>query len=105
MTWTHSAQPIRARPCHPWFTRRSGKTILRPRIGHVRVAAHFPKAEDVTVEKENFADELRPFPRVTLRDDQARRAAVLLRQGLTVPLVRDEHVVVQADLDRIVGRV
>src|SRR6266516_536035 len=105
MPWTNSAQLIRANPRHPWFSRRSSESIVRPRVGRIRVAAHFPEAEDVTVEKDNFADEFRPFPRITLRDDQARRAAVLLRQGLSVPILRDEHVVVHADVQRIVGRV
>src|SRR5207247_11137980 len=83
MPWANSA---RGSPRHPWFARRSSKSIFRPRVGCIRVAAHFPEAEDVAVEKDNFADELRPFPRVTLRDDQARRAAVLLRQGLAFHL-------------------
>src|SRR5437762_373163 len=63
------SQPARSK-CHPRWSRRSSKPIFRPRIGRIRVAAHFPEAEDVPVEKDNFADELRPFPRVTLRDDQ-----------------------------------
>src|SRR6266516_5787728 len=105
MPWTNSAQLIRANPRHPWFSRRSSESIVRPRVGRIRVAAHFPEAEDVTGEKDNFADEFRPFPRITLRDDQARRAAVLLRQGLSVPIVRDEHVVVRAVIEWGVGRV
>ena len=63
----------------------SGEAILRPRIGRVGVAAHFPEAEDVAVDELDVADELRPLPRVAFGQDDARGAAMLLRERLAVP--------------------
>src|SRR6266404_9706515 len=86
-------------------SRSLSKPVFSPRIGRVRVTAHFPEAKDIAVQKDDFANELRALPRVTLRDDHPGRAAVFLWQGFSVPFVSDQHVVVQADLERIVGRV
>src|SRR5438045_2496009 len=87
------------------FAARLRKPILLPRVRDVRVATHFPEAEYVAVEKNNFANELRAFPRVALRNDDARRAAVFFRQRLIVPRVRDEDVIIHADGERVVRRV
>src|SRR5688572_26623993 len=38
--------------------KRSGKTVLGPGVGRVRIAAQFPKPKDVTVEERDFANEL-----------------------------------------------
>src|SRR5205807_5539209 len=97
------SQPVLLIRVNSWF--KSGKPILRPRISRVRVTARFPETQNVAVEEKDFADELRSFPGVTLRDDHARRTAMLFRQRFAVPLVRNDHVVVHADLEWIVRRV
>src|SRR5205823_235588 len=84
------------------FTVRFGEAFLFPWIGRVRIAADFPEAEDVAIEKGNLPDKLRAFPGITLRKDHARRSAVIRRERLAVPSMRDQDVVVQAGGERIV---
>src|SRR6185503_14277900 len=72
-------------------------------IGGIGIAAQLPKTENIAVEKGDFTDELRAFPGVTLRNDHPGRTTVLFGDRLAVPLVRDEHVVVHANLEWIVG--
>src|ERR1051325_4630303 len=74
----------------------SSKALLPPRIRRVRITAQFPEPQQVAIEENDFAHELGAFPGVTLRDNHPRRTAVLDRQRLAGPLVRDENVIVQA---------
>src|SRR5262245_15197970 len=81
------------------------KTIFSPRIRCVGITTYFPEPEDVPVEKSDFPDELRALPGVALRNDYPGRTAVIGRQRLAIPAVRDENVVVHADIQRIVRRI
>src|SRR5262245_44318502 len=87
------------------YSKSSRKAVFRPRISVVRVTAHFPEAKDITIQESDFADELRPLPGVALRDDDARRSTVFLAKWFAVPRMRDHHVVVHADIERVVCRV
>ncbi len=78
------------------------EALFEPGIGIVRIAAHFPEAKDVAVDKGDFADELGAFPGVFFRNDDARGTTMLDGDGLSVNLVRDEDVIVQADIERVV---
>src|ERR1044071_7170057 len=82
------------------FPRR--KPIFRPRIGRVRVPANLPKPKYIAVNERYLPNELCPLPRVTLGNNHARRPAMFFWNGFSVPFVRDQNIVIQADLERIV---
>src|SRR5262249_21176788 len=85
------------------WQRAFGKSIFCPGVGGVGVTAQFPKAEEVAVEKDNFADELGTLPCIALGDNHPRGPAVVGDKRLAVPFVGDKHVVVHASIQRIVG--
>src|SRR6267378_4512498 len=84
---------------------KSGEAVFRPGVGGVGIAAQFPETEDVAVQEGDFADEFGAFPGVTLGQDDAGGPTVLLGEGLAVPLVGDEDVVVHAGVEGIIGGV
>src|SRR5690606_29829726 len=83
----------------------SGVALFLPRVADGVVAAHLPETEAVLGEKGDRLHEFRIFPRVKFRDDDAGRTAVFAGDGRAIELRGDEHIVVEAVLERDVGRV
>src|SRR4051794_2647729 len=79
--------------------------LLDPRIAAVVVAAHLPEAGVVVVEHANAGDELGALPEVEVRDEQARRTAVVTRQRLAVGRERDPCLAAGHVVERKVRRV
>src|SRR5205085_5932152 len=69
------------------------------------VAAHFPVARAIFGGELDRLHELRAFPGVEFRDDDAGRAAVLSRDGLAIELRGNEDVVVHAIFQTNIGAV
>src|SRR6476660_6331728 len=82
-----------------------GKPLLFPRVSFVVVAVALPEAELVVVEELEPADPLAALPEVLLRDQEAKRIAVLELERLAAERVREQHVVIVEDRQRDVGGV
>src|SRR5215475_8249643 len=79
--------------------------LILPGKGCVGIAADFPEPFLIPVREGDFLDPLRSFPRIALRDDDAYRPSVLLRERLAVPLIGQQYVAVVAGLERQVRRI
>src|SRR5690606_39154506 len=66
--------PHRARPTGVSAMPSAGIPIVEPRLGRVRVAAHFPEPAALLREELDAAHPLRALPRIELRRDDAHRA-------------------------------
>src|SRR5678810_599491 len=86
-----------------WKARRRltlfGEPIFGPGIRRVRIPAHLPKSQNITVQEGDFSNELRAFPGVTFGNNNACRAAMFRTYGFPIPFVRNENVVVEADVE------
>jgi len=80
-----------------------GKAVLAPGVRRVGITARLPITQDITLQKRDLVDELGAFPGVTLRDYYASRPAMFQGERLSVPFVGDQNIVIQADLDRVIG--
>src|SRR5262245_32619345 len=84
---------------------KSAVALFLPRVADIVVAAHFPEAGAVLLEEGHALRELRALPRIEFRDDDARGPAVLAADGRSAELRRDQHVVIEAEMERHVRRV
>src|SRR3974377_793056 len=79
--------------------------LFLPRVAVDVIAVHLPEAGLVAVHEDDAAHPLRALPEVQLRDDQAQRPSVLLRQRFAVVLVGEQYVVahqlVEGDVRRV----
>src|SRR4029453_6205035 len=66
---------------------RSGVSIVKPRLGRVRVTADFPEPFVIAGEELDLPDPLRALPRVELRRDHPAWSAVFERQRFSLPRV------------------
>ncbi len=69
------------------------------------VAVAFPEAESVVVEKDESAYPLDAFPSIEMRNDEAKRAAMLAGERLAVMLEREENIGLQQIFEWHVGGV
>src|SRR5437868_13581026 len=79
--------------------------ILLPWIGRVRITANLPKPKYIAVNERYLPNELRPFPRVTLRNNHPHRPAMFLRNRFPIPFMRQDHIVIHAHIHRIIRRI
>src|SRR5690348_9218570 len=73
---------------------RSAIALLFPRIAAIMIAALFPKARAVLRDQFDALDPFRAFPEIELGHDRTHQAAMLVRQRLALPGMRQQHIVV-----------
>src|SRR5436305_4915726 len=85
-----------------WFA-LFGKTILDPGISRVGITADFPESQDIAVQEGYFANEFSALPGISLWNNDSGGPTMVGSERLFVPFVRHQHVIVEADLQGIIG--
>src|SRR5262249_12768414 len=93
-------RPGNEKTCAP-----SAIALLLPGVALVVIATLLPEAGLVARDELDALQPLRALPEIELGHDRAHRAAMLAGQGLALPLVSEQRVIVVEVLELEVGRV